>query len=669
MERLAASAASRIAAWTVAHAEADRREWAEAARAELSEITNGWQRLAWAAGSMRLVIHPGARIRAPHTTATAGEIPVDSDRLNDFGGWLTGLGRNLLALILFYFLLVGSVLAVRKSGVGMDGNFDWTMLSITVALMVTAFAARALGARPVTWFLSGQLAFGISELAFHALFGIDKVQGGQAHWTVMLAGTLAVVCSAAIERGHRSAATGHVWNARDMVGSALRAGRRLRERAGRVAHLGTALFAFALSESLVHALLGLQPFRDGVTHGAILAAALLGAGFGVLAESRRLINPLKRTAIVVTLLMIAGPPLAAQARWIVEPQPILDIKGVDDAGTMVFGAASWATRLRNGTVVIADASGPAVHFVGPNGKLLKSTGRSGQGPGDFRTVTWVAQCGEQSVHAWDFPQMRVTTYDETGNMKRSFPFGTRGGANTFSSCNTRGMFFAFITPRRLPPPTPPDPNARYTIIGSAATPVVVGTAGDTVLKLAEVPYGEMLAGMIGGRAGGMQRPLGSTTTFALGADRLYIGITDSASVMVFALDGKRIGTIAVPSTARAPTAEQYAAATEIPIAIVPAQIRDAYRTFVASASPPPRLPPFTSLFVDPAGMLWVQTSVPGDGDTRFLVYGRDGQLVASVAMPALASVFEVGADYVLGARADTDDEPHLMVYRLRKGRP
>lgn len=191
-----------------------------------------------------------------------------------------------------------------------------------------------------------------------------------------------------------------------------------------------------------------------------------------------------------------------------------------------------------------------------------------------------------------------------------------------------------------------------------------------MLKLGEVPFGEMLAGMIGGRAGGLPRPLGSPTAFALGADRLYLGITDSASVAVFSLDGKRAGTIPITGAARAPTSEEYAAAAEIPLAIYPAQMRDAARKFILGAPAPDRMPSFSKFLIDPASQLWVQTSSQGERETRFRVFAADGRAIASLAIAADLNVFEVGADYVLGARIDADDEPHLTVYKLnRASRP
>jgi hypothetical protein len=60
-------------------------------------------------------------------------------------------------------------------------------------------------------------------------------------------------------------------------------------------------------------------------------------------------------------------------------------------------------------------------------------------------------------------------------------------------------------------------------------------------------------------------------------------------------------------------------------------------------------------------------SVPGDPTTRLRAIRENGTVVADVTVPVNLSVFEVGADYMIGAREDENGEPHLMVFRLRRG--
>jgi hypothetical protein len=373
-----------------------------------------------------------------------------------------------------------------------------------------------------------------------------------------------------------------------------------------------------------------------------------------------------RFALALVVLVALPASIGAQVRWTLDPKPLLDIKGVDDAGTMIFGSATWATRLRDGTVVLADPGGPALHFIDAQGRLRKSAGRSGSGPGDFRTVTWVAQCGADGIFAWDFPQQRVSVYDEAGSFKSSFRFGPGGGGAQFlSACNINGSLFAFTANRRLPPTSTPDPAEATMRIVMAGTPALVSLKGDTVAKFPEVVVGEMVAA----NGGGGPRPLGLAVHYALGADRLWLGQTDSSSIAVYSLDGKRIGTIPVPVPARPVTKPNYERATDAFVAIVPAPSRARFRAMMLETPPPARMPPFTGIFADPTGLVWAVLSAPGDPDTQLRAFGRDGSVAANVSFPVNLNIFEIGTDYVLGSRLDADGEERIVVYRLNRTRP
>jgi hypothetical protein len=409
---------------------------------------------------------------------------------------------------------------------------------------------------------------------------------------------------------------------------------------------------------------------------AICVSGLVAGGIGVLVghvlaslvERRDLRKTPRRyeAALAIVAGVIASGSADAQ-QWTVDARPALEVAGAGARGGVLFGNANWATRLANGTIVIADASGPALHFIDATGKLIKSTGRAGQGPGDFRTVTWVAKCGAEGIVAWDFPQTRATSFDDAGTMRRTFPLGGRGGAQTSSSCNGKAQFVQMGGFRRVEPSTPPDPSLGYSFMQFFAAPQIVGTRSDTLATLAEVPVGEMVLGNMGGRgAGGMPRPIGAQTAFALAMDRLYVGIADSSLVAVFGLDGKRTGTINVQSSLRRATRVHYERAAEISLAMVPAPMREGARRWVLAIPMPEKLPPFTGLFVDPSGTLWVVLSAPGDANTQLRGFAADGRVVGNLTLPVNLNVFEVGADYVLGAREDADGEQYVTVYSFRR---
>ena len=83
--------------------------------------------------------------------------------------------------------------------------------------------------------------------------------------------------------------------------------------------------------------------------------------------------------------------------WSVDSVPELTIAGTAANGGLVFESASGATRLSDGTIVIADGLGSAVRFVTSEGVLLRTVGREGGGPGEFNRIQWLGQCSKDSV--------------------------------------------------------------------------------------------------------------------------------------------------------------------------------------------------------------------------------------------------------------------------------
>jgi hypothetical protein len=371
-----------------------------------------------------------------------------------------------------------------------------------------------------------------------------------------------------------------------------------------------------------------------------------------------------RVRTFVFLAALALNSLGAQARWTVDAKPLLDMKGVDEGGTLTFASVTWATRLSNGTVVVADATGPALHFVDTQGRVRKSAGKSGQGPGDFRTVTWVGKCGGGGIFAWDFPQRRMSLFDEGGTYQSSFTFAG-GQVQTTTSCNDAGALLSLGGGRRLSTGSGGDATARYSIAEFTAFPTLVSSKGDTLLKLAELVIGEIVAS----QGGGGLRPLGPTLHYALGRDRLWLGMSDSTVVTAYAFDGKRIGAIEVRRPPRPVSPANYLRAVDYYLGIVPAQSRSRFKSLFMEVPPPGSMPTFTGLFVDPDGLIWVNLSAPGDADTQLRAFAADGRVLANLTLPVSVNVFEIGREYVLGSRIDADDEPHLVVYRLnRSGR-
>jgi hypothetical protein len=308
--------------------------------------------------------------------------------------------------------------------------------------------------------------------------------------------------------------------------------------------------------------------------------------------------------------------------------------------------AAGATRLSNGVIVVADPGAPAIRFFDPSGRPLRTVGRGGQGPGEFTAPWWLGQCGADSVFVWDYAQQEMTVIDSAGRIAREYRV-LRDPA--FFYCSRDGLFAIHLSPRE---PLPANEKVPH----QTAALWLADASGNYTRLLGEVPIGE-------------NRPLGKLTRIAVARDRLYVGTADSAFVDVYTLDGQRAGALPVGVAPRRPTERNYERAIDAQVAMLgDRETREAARRLLLEIPMPEYRPPYTNLFADPGGTLWVVTSAPGDPVTELRAIGLDGRTLKVLRLPVELTVFEVGHDHLLGMYEDETGEQHVALYRLQQAR-
>ncbi len=377
---------------------------------------------------------------------------------------------------------------------------------------------------------------------------------------------------------------------------------------------------------------------------------------------------------VILTLFVALPVVRAhaQAPWRVDAAPVLDVSSNGKSGTITFSRVSAATRLSNGIIVIGDADDNTLHFFSATGTPLKDVGRAGGGPGEFRHVTWVGRCGGDSLHVWDMMQQRVSVFAPTGAYARQYaiPSDTTSRATPFLTlaCSSRGVI-AYQAQPGMPKTRPvvrdpAHPTREERVIPTMADVFAATTTGQIVRRLGERSGGAVY--VIGG--GGFPLPLAATTYVAIAGDRIFVGTADSTSTVVaYAPDGTPT-TLKLDIPARPTTAAQRSRAATAMASMAPSSLRTLAEDSLRVAPMPATLPPYSGLFGDSDGVLWVELTVPGDLSTRLRAVDASGRTLGEVSLPPDVTVWEIGHDYLLGAYDDADDVPHLAMYRLHRGR-
>jgi hypothetical protein len=311
----------------------------------------------------------------------------------------------------------------------------------------------------------------------------------------------------------------------------------------------------------------------------------------------------------------------AQALWTVDSTPMLDVPGMASDGNLTFAYAAGGMRLTNGTLLIADRGENAIRIVDAAGKLLRSAGRTGDGPGEFQSMIWAGRCGEDSLLVWDLRRRVASLIGASGAIARQFavPAGDTAQMPMQFACSPRGTTGTMVY-RGVPRPIRGAVNPRIqNVISVTAAVYRIRADGSIAQRLGDVPAGELVATVSpsGGR-GSAPRPLGRSAWVAALEDAVVIGSADSALVMIVRASGET-SRHALPIVPRAPTQAEFDEAVQATASVIPASIRQAMAEQLAAVPIPERLPMISALFVDAEGLLWVQTTPPGARNLDFLV--------------------------------------------------
>src|ERR1043166_5909429 len=168
---------------------------------------------------------------------------------------------------------------------------------------------------------------------------------------------------------------------------------------------------------------------------------------------------MRRTLILLTVPFLA---LGAQSEWTVATKPLLDLPGLSASGTANFEVLAGATRLSNGSILLADRSATVVKLFDPSGKLLKTGGGRGDGPGEFRSMVVAVACGRDSLLVWDLPKSTAGIVGPAGSVGRPFNVPSDSGHTirrplSVIACTQRGVGYVSDPNGRLAP-DPANPN-------------------------------------------------------------------------------------------------------------------------------------------------------------------------------------------------------------------
>lgn len=387
----------------------------------------------------------------------------------------------------------------------------------------------------------------------------------------------------------------------------------------------------------------------------------------------------------------AGIPIATAVEplwepgegWTVESEPFLEIGTITGAPEYQFTDVVAAVRLSDGDVVVAERAASELRGYDAAGSFRWRAGRSGEGPGEFRSLDFVGTTAGDSLVTYDGALLRAQLFDPQGRFARSYRVAiTEGeGANRAAVADKAVGVVDGLLIVRL---------AEY---GDEVPNGVVRWPLERLATLdLEDGAGRSLIVLPGNEASARVREDGgwslSTYVFARGPEfgaadgRLAVIDTEAWSVRVFSpRDG------AVTAVFRREVAPREASNTlferhldGIVRIVFPdpdqaaAERVDGLRRMWRGFPRAPHLPVLRSIHVDGTGHLWLQPYyVAGAEPPPFEILAPDGTWLGSVALPPglhrafiqyQAPYMEIGDDYVLGVWTDELDVQYVRMYRI-----
>lgn len=350
-------------------------------------------------------------------------------------------------------------------------------------------------------------------------------------------------------------------------------------------------------------------------------------------------------------------------------------------------------RLRDGGVLVANEGSGELKFFDSQGRFVRSVGRAGEGPGEFRSLKRVAELEDGRIAALDIRLRRATVFAASGELERTFQVSSPVG-----ELGPRVELFDFLHNGSLvgireiegegSEVVYGSPSRRLTFKAPVVQPVIIDTMGRTAPFGRPLPGTETLSQMETSTAGGMVNvggiggipvPFLKSVAVAAQGDMITVGHTSRSWPIVvfteqgtpravFGRAGRDLPTL--PTGTHASWLDGWL--ESLPGSGSQGEWRALYEEFISSALAPTTMPAFRTLLVqrgEDVENVWMEEYDPGapeDAASRWEVVAPTGRLsdAAAAVLPSGFRPYEIGPNHVLGVWKDALGIEYVHVYDL-----
>ncbi|WP_420633474.1 hypothetical protein [Candidatus Palauibacter sp.] len=345
-------------------------------------------------------------------------------------------------------------------------------------------------------------------------------------------------------------------------------------------------------------------------------------------------------------------------------EPLVRLGALDGPLEYIFGDVAGAVRMDDGSIVVVDEQSHNVRRYDADGRHMWTSGREGDGPGEYRGLRLLKDCPGAAITIFDWVLDRITELDADGNVVDTQALNSIG-VNPYGepACSTDGrlVFTPWPEDRRSVPERTVGEQWRWRVslayaLGDSVTVLRSGIPGAERTRIS--------------RGSVMPSYWGRTMVFAVVGTGVWFGASDDYELQHLDWTGRVTRTARWAGPDLAVTEEQVDRYRDYLLTLDRYSDREGRRRFEREVWPerraylPERFPAYESLLALPDGSVWVKTHAwlaPGE---ELHLLDANGVWLRRLTMPGGSVLLDAGPDWVLLLQRDAFDVPSVALYEL-----
>jgi hypothetical protein len=381
--------------------------------------------------------------------------------------------------------------------------------------------------------------------------------------------------------------------------------------------------------------------------------------------------PVVRDSAGVTIVQNFGPTWSRNEAWTVSEEPTLNIGDSTRGEDYIFSRVVGALRLPDGNIVVANNRTQQLRWYGSDGSFQLDAGGAGAGGVTFNNLSWLGRFGGESVIAFDGMNLRTSIFGADGSLQYSNSL-----IMTFQAPpgSVRGVFAdsSFLVVR----------GARHWVRAMQGQPnPPQGLRRGPTLAFRYNSHDGSFLNTLGTYSGTEQifrtgrtqivhvnpRPFGKDAVLAVSGNNVLVGTQDSYEIRVINNLDTLKALVRLQRENPPVTQAQIDRYKSARLTNVHPRERADREAQLDSLPWPETMPAYSDILVDTEGNLWVAEHRPfGVEQPVWNVFDDSYHLLGSVETPLQLTIFDIGADYILGRWREPDGTESVRMYALVK---